>query len=149
MSLTFLSAEPARKRIALLLSQISQFDHTDDHEIKNLHGKLRTALVFSAGERHTYGGIHQQYFGFWILIIIDRAKAASAEDDIDNLTRDVRQHLHDNRVQADVWDEFYFGDGRPDGEDITEKFYPDETIFRQDGRQYKHSLFRVTVSSCQ
>lgn len=147
MAFTYGSRKAARKKIATLLSQVPGFDRTADHEVKDLLGEERTAMVFSAGTRNVYSGVHDQYFGFWILIIVERVDAATAEDDIDDLEVAARQHLWDNRVQAE-WDDFEFGDGTLEGEDITETFYPTDTIFRQDGRQYKHSLFRVTVRKC-
>lgn len=141
---THTSRKPIRKQIATLLGQITEFTAPNgavyDHESKKLAGLLRTAMVYSDGTEDRYAGNLNEYHSFFIQIVIDRVDAATAEDELDDLEMAARQKMSDNVGVAGVWDDIEIND------ENSEVTYFE---FRQDGRQYRSTRFRVTARRCQ
>lgn len=111
---THTSRKPIRKQIATLLGEITEFTAPNgavyDHESKKLAGLLRTAMVYSDGTEDRYAGQLNEYHSFFVQIVIDRADAATAEDELDDLEMAARQKLSDNVTVAGVWDDIDIND---------------------------------------
>lgn len=128
MSIKFTSRRKNRVKIAQILGTIPALKQSYPFESKDHLQRSPVLMVFSAASRigSTSGRWEEHEYG--ITIAMRRDHAEVAEDTLDEISRQVRQLLHDNRAVADHWEALYFGETAVSYAEISEVQYRFETL---------------------
>lgn len=124
-----------RHQIATLLDEITGLT-VYNHEPKDFGGVSPLATVHSQSTKTLPDNYANEDHYFWITLYWRRDDPGDTEDYLDDLARDVRQKLLDNRSLSGYWDYLQF--------DIQKSDVPYLLI---DNVQYRYEVISVVVNS--